>query len=417
MIGLNVVIKKSEIGGVLRAPSSKSVTHRALVCASLAYGKSRITSPLLCDDTEATIDALQLLGISIVKKENEIFVEGNVLKKPEREIFCRNSGTTLRFITALASLVGEECKITGNNSLMQRPIEPLLEALRKLGVECKKNGDTIFVKGKPLGGEVDIEGNVSSQFISALLLISPMIGEKVMIKCKNLESKPYVYLTLDIQKKFGVEILWSNVFEIFPQNYRPTKFEVEGDWSTVSNILVAGALCGKLSVEGLNLDSLQADKKIVEALKIMGAKIYVGKNKVTVEKSSLAPIEFDISDCPDLFPPLCILCSQANGTSIIYGTRRLKFKESDRLYVMKKNLEKMGVRCEVGENFFKIFGSKAFGTKVNPCDDHRIAMALATLALVAEGETTILNGECVNKSFPEFWNIMGRLGANIRVIS
>ncbi|MEM2154323.1 MAG: 3-phosphoshikimate 1-carboxyvinyltransferase, partial [Nitrososphaeria archaeon] len=116
-------------------------------------------------------------------------------------------------------------------------------------------------------------------------------------------------------------------------------------------------------------------------------------------------------------PPLCILSSQANGTSITYGTRRLKFKESDRLYVMKKNLEKMGVRCEVGENFFKIFGSKAFGTKANPCNDHRIAMALATLALVAEGETTILNGECVNKSFPEFWNIMGRLGANIRVIS
>lgn len=417
MIELNVAVKKSEIGGVVRVPSSKSVTHRALVCASLADGKSHITSPLLCDDTEATIDALQLLGINIVKEENEIFVEGNVLKKPEREIFCRNSGTTLRFITALASLVGEECKITGSNSLMHRPIEPLLEALRKLGVKCKKSGDIIFVKGKPSGGELDIEGNLSSQFISAILLISPTIGERIIVKCKNLESKPYIHLTLDVQRKFGVRVLLSNVFEILPQNYRPTKFEVEGDWSAASNILAAGALCGKVSVEGLNLNSLQADKKIIEALKAMGAKIWVGENKVTVEKSSLEPIEFDISDCPDLFLPLCILCSQANGTSVIYGVRRLKFKESDRLHVMKRNLEKMGIRSEVGENFFKIFGSKAFGAKVNPCNDHRVAMALATLALVAEGETTILNGECVNKSFPEFWNIMSRLGANIRVIS
>ncbi|MCX8188950.1 MAG: 3-phosphoshikimate 1-carboxyvinyltransferase [Nitrososphaeria archaeon] len=414
---MNTIIRKSEVSGILRAPPSKSITHRALVCSSLANGKSIIITPLLCDDTEATIDALQLLGINIIKKENKIFVEGNTLKQPEREIFCRNSGTTLRFITAIASLVGEECRITGSSSLMQRPIEPLLNALRSLGVRCGKNGDIIYVKGKPVGGEVNIEGNISSQFISAMLLIAPIIREKVLIKCSNIESKPYIDLTIDVQKKFGVEVKESNMFEIFPQEYRSTKFEVEGDWSSASNILVAGTLCGKVRVEGLNLKSLQADKKIFEILRNMDAKIWAGENMITAERSSLEPIEVDISDCPDLFPPLCTLCSQAKGTSIIYGVKRLKFKESNRLYVMKENLERMNIRCEVGENFFKIFGSKAFGAKIEPYNDHRVAMALATLALVAEGETTILDAKCVEKSFPEFWKVMMNLGANIRVIS
>ncbi len=416
MIKLKALIGKGEVSGSLKAPPSKSVTHRALVCSSLAEGKSLIISPLLCDDTEATIEALQLLGINMLKEEDKIFVEGNILKKPEREIFCRNSGTTLRFITAVASLVGEECKITGSSSLMQRPIEPLLEALRSLGVKCQKIGDTISVKGKPVGGEVKIEGNISSQFISALLLISPMIEKNVSIRCDNIESKPYVNLTVDIQRKFGVKVSWANGFEMFPQKYVPTKFEVEGDWSSASNILVAGALCGKVEVEGLNLESMQADRKIVEVLKAMGAKVWANGNMVMVEKSSLEPIEFDISDCPDLFPPLCVLCSQAKGKSIIYGVKRLKFKESNRVYVMKENLERMGIRSEVGENFFKIFGSKAYGAKIDPANDHRIAMALATLALVAEGETTMLSAECVRKSFPEFWKVMIGLGANVKVI-
>lgn len=407
----------SEVRGSLGAPPSKSVTHRALVCSSLAEGKSLITSPLLCDDTEATIEALQLLGINMIMEEDKIFVEGNILKKPEREIFCRNSGTTLRFITAVSSLVGEECKITGSSSLMRRPIEPLLEALRSLGVRCQKIGNTIYVKGKPVGGNVNIEGNISSQFISALLLISPMIGENVLIRCNNIESKPYINLTVDIQKKFGAKVLWSNGFEIFPQKYRPIKFGVEGDWSSASNILVAGALCGKVKVKGLNLESMQADRKIVGVLEAMGAKVWANENIVMVEKSSLESIEFDISDCPDLFPPLCVLCSQAEGESIIYGVERLKFKESNRLYVMKENLERMGIRSKVGENFFKIFGSKAYGAKIDPANDHRIAMALATLALVAKGETIISNAECVRKSFPEFWKVMIGLGANVRVIS
>ncbi|MGB9727114.1 MAG: 3-phosphoshikimate 1-carboxyvinyltransferase [Nitrososphaeria archaeon] len=411
-----VLVKKSCIDGAVRAPPSKSLTHRALVCSSLADGKSELVTPLLCDDTKATLEALETLGTKFSFKRDKVIVEGGQLKAPEREIFCRNSGTTLRFMTAVCSLVGSECKLTGSSSLMRRPIEPLLAALRQLGVDCRLDDMIVSVKGKPKGGEVKVYGEISSQFISAILLIAPLCEKKTLILCEKPSSKPYIRLTLEVQRKFGVKISGENMFEVQQQKYKPTMFKVEGDWSSAANILAAAALCGKAAVEELNLESVQADKRIIDMLKMMNVKVNVGGEKVVVEKSDLEAIEFDVTDCPDLFPIACILAAQAKGASIVHGIGRLRFKESNRVDVMIENLKKMGVRTELGEDSLKVYGSKPLGATINPYNDHRIAMAFTVLALVAEGETRILDGECVNKSFPEFWDAMKGLGANIKVI-
>ena len=419
VVKVQVSVRRSEIEGNFEAPPSKSVTHRALICSGLAEGRSVLLSPLVCDDTLATIDGLRRLGIMLDIKEDEMIVVGGKLKRPEKEIFCGASGTTLRFMTAVCSLVGEECELTGDKNLMERPMKPLLDALKHLGVECYQKNAMISVKGKPKGGEVDIRNDVSSQFISALLLISPLIEQGVVISSlTEVRSEPYVFLTLNVLKKFGINVKsYENVrFEVLPQKYRQTTFKVEGDWSSASYILVAGAVSGKVTVNGLDPKSLQADRTIIDVMEMMGVKVETDEGSITVRKSSLKPIEYDVSDCPDLFLPLCVLCSQANGGSKITGIDRLKFKESDRVEVMKRCLERMHVRTEIGGGSFKIFGSKTVGATIDPYGDHRIAMASAILGLTAEGQTTITDAECVSKSFPDFWDAMNGLNINMQVI-
>lgn len=419
VIKVQVLVRKSEIKGNFRAPPSKSVTHRALVCSGLAEGRSLLLSPLFCDDTLATMDGLKRLGVIFNIRKGRLIVDGGKLKKPEKEIFCGASGTTLRFMTAVCSLVGEECKLTGDENLMRRPMEPLLDTLRYLGVECYQKDMMIFVKGKPKGGEVNIKSNVSSQFISALLLISPIIEKEVFINSLiKVQSEPYIFLTLDVQKKFGVDVknFGNKRFEVLPQKYIPSTFKIEGDWSSASYILTAGAVSGEVTVYGLNLKSLQADKALIDVMKIMGIKVEIYDDLITVRKSSLKSIKFDVSDCPDLFLPLCVLCAQADGMSEITGINRLKFKESDRVEAMRRCLKKMHVKTEIEDNVFKIFGSKISGATIDPYDDHRIAMASTILSLTAEGKTIITNAECVNKSFPTFWNVINSLNVNMEVI-
>jgi len=418
VIEVLAVVKRSIIEGFFRVPPSKSITHRALVCAGLAKGRSIISSPLICDDTLATIEALRRLGVKIRLTGDKIVVDGGKLKPPKREIFCRSSGTTLRFMTALCSLVGDECRLTGNKSLMGRPMEPLLEALRQLGVECRIEGLTISVRGKPRGGEVNVRGDISSQFISALLLISPQIERETVISSQTkIHSQPYISLTMDVQSKFGAEVkrVGEASFKVLPRQYTPATFEVEGDWSSASYILTAAALAGKVVVEGLNPGSLQADMVIVNLLEEMGATVKREGESMTVVKSPLKPIEFDVSDCPDLFPALSILCSQADGSSLITGIERLVLKESNRVEAMETCLKKMKIKVEREKDAIRIVGSKAYGSKIYPYNDHRIAMACSILGLIAEGQTTIENAECVSKSFPEFWNVMKSLKADVKV--
>ncbi len=420
---MKVKIKPSTIEGQVVAPPSKSYTHRALVCSALANGESTIISPLNSDDTEATMDLLEKLGVKIRVKEDTWNVNGGQLYQPKGDLFCRESGTTMRFMTAICSLVNGTCRLIGGSSLSKRPMKPLIDGLKQLGVECasERGFPPVTVKGGLTGGQTKIPGDISSQFISALLLVAPLAKEDTeLILTTPLESKPYVLMTIDAQRQFGVEIGASEdlrEFWVKKHAYTPRNYKVEGDWSSAAFLLASGVLAGEIEVQNLNEKSLQADREILNVLKQMGAEAISKNRNIKLKKSELEALKFDVSDCPDLFPILTVLCAVAEGKSKLTGIKRLKIKESDRIAAMKEGLVRMNVAVMEEENSIIIKTSKPKGAIIDPKNDHRIAMAFAILSLVAEGETIIQDAECVSKSFPTFWDVMKYLGMNFEEIT
>jgi 3-phosphoshikimate 1-carboxyvinyltransferase len=398
------------------------VTHRALVCSALAEGYSVIREPLISEDTEATRRVLEQLGVGISRKDGAWKVAGGSLRKPEFDLHCGESGTTLRLVTALCSLVDGECKLIGGPSLSKRPIGPLVDGLKQLGTECESTGGlppvTVKGKGRLPGGEAVLPGDISSQFVSAILIAAPR-GEKdtTLRLTTRLESRPYIELTMEVQHIFGVSVEASEGMEKFRierQSYRPANVTVERDWSAAAFLLGAGALAGKVTVEDLNMGSSQGDAAILAILDEMGATVVCMGDSITVEMAPLSGIELDLSDSPDLFPVVASLCAAASGQSVLRGLRRLRLKESDRVAAMTGGLVGMGVRCELVGDILTIEGGSPKGCVIDPWGDHRIAMAFSILSLAAEGETTILDAECVSKSYPGFWGDLEALGVELR---
>ena len=419
---MKVTVKRSNLNGRFRAPPSKSYTHRGLICAALAEGRSRILSPLDSEDTEATAEVLEKLGVCITRDVMGWEVEGGRLLEPVKPLYCRESGTTLRLITALCTLVDGRSVLTGEPSLMRRPMGPLIDGLNQLGATCKtnENSSQVVVEGCGglKGGFAQIRGDVSSQFISAILLVAPWTEEGVTLKLTTpIESRPYINMTFEAQQAFGVET-WSSEdmdeFIVERQRYNPVEYLVEGDWSSAAYLIAGGVLTGSVEIQGLRVDSSQADAAVVDALRMMGADISIKDGFTAVEEASLRGLRFDVSDCPDLFPILSSLCAATKGRSVITGIRRLRLKESDRVSAMAEGLKCMGVKTSERENQLIIEGSNPKGGIINPYGDHRIAMAFGILGLAAEGDTTILDGGCVSKSFPGFWAALEDLGADVR---
>lgn len=419
---MNITIHRSNLDGSVEAPPSKSGTHRALFCAALADGESRIRSPLSCDDTLASADALSKLGVTTNWNNGSAHVSGlGELHGPSSEILCRESGTTLRFITAVCATTPYSAEVSGEPSLLKRPVADLAVALRNLGAYCESNDGypPVRVKGPIQGGAVQIPGNVSSQYVSALLLAAPLAKTPVEITVLDrLESKSYVNMTLEMQDKFSVHVDTNEdliKFHTKPQAYRSSDVEIEGDWSSAVFLLAAGALAGKVRVEALAQDPLQADRHLIDILKRMGAFAASDSSSVTVEKSLLRSVEVDVSGCPDLFPVLCSLCAVADGVSTITGIRRLRIKESNRVLAMGNGLRQMGIETHESENSFSVRGAKPHGAIINPFGDHRIAMAFAVLGLCTD-EATIVDAESVGKSYPSFWHDFRSLGADVKVV-
>jgi len=418
-----IKVKPSKVNGSISAPASKSMTHRALMCAALAEGESHIQSPLISDDTDATRRLLEELGITIEDVSDWYNIIGGTLNTPSDNLYCNESGTTMRLMTAICALVDGSCKLTGGEGLSKRPIGQLLDGLKQLGVECSSEDGyppvTVTGNGRLNGGIVEIPGDISSQYISALLLVAPYAEEQVDIMLTtSLESKPYVSMTMDVQRAFGVDVKASismEHFTVIPQNYTAKHYSVEGDWSSASYILAAGALTGEVSLSNLSQASSQADAVIYNILQDMGAGIWQTANIVTVSENSLHAVDIDLSDSPDLFPMIAALCSKAQGVSTLRGLRRLKYKESNRVEAMAEGLKSMGVKITKNEDTMMITGGETTGSTINPYNDHRIAMAFAVLALISKGETTILDAECISKSYPDFWDDIRRLGAEIEV--
>ena len=413
-------ISKSEIKGRVSAPSSKSYTIRGLVAAALAHGQSEIISPLGSDDTEAAMGVLNNISVSVIQGEDGWRVSGGNFHEPTVDLFCRESAATLRFMTAIGALVPGKCRLTSQPSLARRPIEPLLQALRQLGIVCLQDETSAVIvkKDRLRGGVTELPGNISSQFVSALLFISPCADEAITIRLTTpLESRPFVLMTIECLEKFGIKVEYSadlREYRTARQIYQPTQYQVEGDWSSASYLLALGALGGEIEVLNLNPSSLQGDRVILDFLKEMGASITVSPGSITVRKSDLKAIEADLTDCIDLLPTMAVLAAAAEGTSRFRGIARAHLKESDRPSAVGDGLTRMGIKITEKDNILSITGSPAKGAVIDSFGDHRIAMAFSLPGILA-GDTIIDGAECVSKTYPEFWDILKSIGGKVKL--
>jgi 3-phosphoshikimate 1-carboxyvinyltransferase len=416
---MKVSIDKSEIRGRVVIPSSKSYTLRGLICAAMAKGETEILSPLASDDTDAALDILSNIGVEVKQADNVWRVEGGNFKPTGKDLNCRDSGVTFRFMTAIASIIPGKHNLVPSAGLAKRPIEPLTDALGQLGVKLEKSSDgSIIIEGGMLkGGEAHIVGNISSQFISALLLVAPRAEKPVKIHVTTvLESKPFAGMTVEYLEKFGVKIKASEdyrEFEIAKQEYKPTRFRIEGDWTSASYPLALGAVLGEVEAENLNPNSLQGDKMILAFLRQMGARIEINGDTITVGKGKLKAIKAEFADVTDLLPTMGVLAAVADGDSEFTGIARTRLKESNRVSSLKEGLTRMGIKVVEEENRLVITGGKPRGAVIDTYNDHRNAMAFSILGALA-GNTVINGAECVAKTYPEYWDVAESIGMRLK---
>jgi 3-phosphoshikimate 1-carboxyvinyltransferase len=422
---MNVVIKKSVIDDfTFEAPPSKSYTHRAYAIALLADGLSTIVNPLRAGDTDSTLLACEAFGADLKTEDGKVGIKGTGgrLNTPPHEIDVGNSGTTIRLFTSIAALNGRVV-LNGDESIQNRPMQPLLDALSQLGVSArsiKENGmpPVEVMGGEIKGGSARIRGDISSQFISSLLIAAPYARNPVKIEVtKPLKSKPYVDVTLEIMKRFGVEIENHSYleFDVPVGKYRGRKYFIEGDYSQASYLLALGALCQKkVKVENLPRQTVQGDQAIVDILTKMGAKVIEREGSVTIESTTLEGVEVDLCDTPDLLPTVAALACRARGKTVIKNIENARLKESDRVSACASEFSKFGVKIKEGRDFLAIEGREEIkGGKVNSHGDHRMVMALAILGVCAEDETVIDNAETVGISFPGFFEALKNAGARV----
>jgi 3-phosphoshikimate 1-carboxyvinyltransferase len=425
---VSILVRKSKINGSARCPSSKSYSHRAIAISSLADKQSTITNVLLARDTLATLAGCCALGAQIKYEGTTLRVKGrDRFNPPENVINAENSGTTIRIMTAMSSLVRRGYTVlTGDQSLRRRPMQPILDALAQLGVEAystRENGTPpLVVKGGGIkGGTAVVDGSTSSQFISGLLITSIYAESKIVMKVKgNLVSKPYIAATLAVMKHFGVSIDHSSdMLEYYINNarYSATKFEVPSDFSTAALILAAGALAGeKIKVNGLNFALPQGDSQIVDILKRMGCVIRLDKRKgeVLVEGAErLEGGDFDLADTPDLLPVVSILALRAKSPVTITGVAHARVKETDRVANIAKELMKFGARVKEFHDGLKITAPLLIkNASLEAYNDHRLFMAFTIASMMTE-KSIVAGAESTDVSYPNFVSDMKDLGAKI----
>ncbi|HLN21356.1 MAG TPA: 3-phosphoshikimate 1-carboxyvinyltransferase [Bacteroidales bacterium] len=407
----------SEIRGSVRAPSSKSMTQRAVAAALLSNGKSIIRNPSYCDDALAAMSVAAGLGAKVEPQPGEVHITGSSVLK-ESKLNCGESGLAIRMFSPIAALYTVDITLSGSATLRKRPMSMICDALTQLHAQCKTTEGylPITIKGPLKGGKCEIDGSVSSQLLTGLLMALPLASKDSEISVKNLKSRPYVDMTIGILGEFGINVKNSD-YEVFTipgnQKYKAADYEVEGDWSGGAFLLVAGAIRGNLSISGLDLNSLQSDKLILRALENAGADMSVKKDIIEIKSSELRAFDFDATHCPDLFPPLAVLAAYCNGTSHITGVSRLIHKESNRAETIRNEFGKLNVRIEIKDDIMSITGGKPEGGKVESHEDHRIAMAMQVLSLGASGRIYLRDSQCIGKSYPDFYKDMKSLGALI----
>jgi 3-phosphoshikimate 1-carboxyvinyltransferase len=408
-------VEPSVIKGQLKAPSSKSMTQRAIAAALLADGQSIIYNPSYCDDSLAAMSIAVGLGARVEPQANELKITGSCILK-ESKLNCGESGLAIRMFSPIAALYPAEITMAGANSLKKRPMSMIGEALNQLGVKCTSTGGflPLTIQGPIVGGYCEIDGSVSSQLLTGLLMALPLAAKNSEIKVNNLKSKPYIDMTIQILRSFGIEIRKTgyDMFHISGnQKYIPHNYTVEGDWSGGAFLLVAGAVNGQLNIQGLRTDSMQSDMAIINALEKAGAQMKIRDNQIEISKSKLKAFEFDATESPDLFPPLVALASYCDGVSSFKGVSRLIYKESDRAAALKEEFGKMNIKIEIKDDVMCVTGGQPSGARVESHNDHRIAMAVAVASLGATGRVYIRDSQCVGKSYPVFFDDLRHLGA------
>jgi len=373
----------------------------------------------MSDDMKATIGAVEALGARVTVSENRITVDGsNTFRTIKPKIDCLESGSTLRFMIPVAAVSGSEITFTGKGRLPERPIGPYLECLPKAGVSCETEGGLpLKISGKLQSGEFSLPGNISSQFITGLLLALPLLpGDSVIKLTTPLESSGYVDLTIDVMERFGVEIECRNgsYFVKGNQKYTACNFQTEADWSQAAFWIAAGALGADISCNGLNPDSKQGDKAMLDVMAKFGAKV----TPKGARSGILSGCEIDASQIPDLVPPIAAVAALSKGTTVIRGAQRLRIKESDRLECIAKGLSALGANVEVTADGLIIKGvDELRGGTADGCNDHRIVMALAIAAMRSRGQVIINGCECINKSYPDFFKDYNSLGGSAYVVN
>ncbi|MCX6261865.1 MAG: 3-phosphoshikimate 1-carboxyvinyltransferase [Bacteroidia bacterium] len=408
-------VEPSFVRGEIKAPPSKSMTQRAIAAAMLADGQSLLLNPSYCDDSLAAMSIAVSLGARVEPQADKMKIMGSGELK-EKKLNCGESGLAIRLFSPIAALFDEEITMTGAGSLKKRPMRMIEDALNQLGVKCSSTDGflPLTIKGPLKGGYCEIDGSVSSQLLSGLLMSLPLAEDKSVIKVNNLKSKPYIDMTLGVLRDFGIMIT-NERFEFFrvpgQQKYLPVNYEVESDWSGGSFLLVAGAINGDLKVRGLRTDSFQSDMAILKALERAGATMKISEGKVEISKSDMEGFEFDATESPDLFPPLVALASYCKGITKLKGASRLVHKESDRASALSEEFGKMNIKIEINDDYLIVTGGKVKGARINSHDDHRIAMAAAVAALGASDTVYIKDSHCIAKSYPGFFDDLRKVGA------
>lgn len=421
---MNIRLKPCRFCGEVTAISSKSDAHRLLIASALSDRQTFIRCNARSADITATVNCLNSLGADIK------FVDGGISVKPIKEkrksavLDCNESGSTIRFLLPVAASLGTNTEFTGGGRLPERPLSPLREQMEAHGVVFSPiNVFPVKINGKMISGEFTIKGNISSQFITGLLFALPLLnGNSIITVIPPVESRPYIDMTLNTLKKFGITVTEKSNSFFIPggQKYAsPGTVESEGDWSNSAFFLTAGAVSGRVTVTGLDVSSVQGDKQILAILKEMGAEITVEQGGITVKKGDLHGINIDARNIPDLVPIISVAAAAANdGETVITGAERLKIKESDRLTAVYESFKALGVDISKTDDGLVINKTGIVGGgAVSGYNDHRMVMALSVLSAVSSGDIILRGAEAVNKSYPNFFEDFSSLGGSYNVIN
>ncbi len=414
---MDASVPLGSVHGTLTPPCSKSYAQRALAASLLAEGVTTLRNIEFCQDTRSALHCIRALGARIEEQEEATLRIQGGLRPLDLRLQVGESGLASRLFTPIASLWNHPIRIEGTGSLLERPMQMMIAPLRHLGVEVSDTAGRLpfEVCGPMRGGEIEVDGSTSSQFITGLLLALPLATEDTTLHVDQAVSTPYLDMTIDTAERFGVEIFHKEYREFFVpggQRYQATDLRIEGDWSAAAMLLVAGAVAGEVRVESVSALSKQADTVILDALTRAGAHIEVEPNAVTASRpEQLQAFEFDATQCPDLFPALAALAANAEGVTTIYGIHRLHHKESDRAETLRQEYAKVGIEITLDEEYDRMLirGGAIQAARVDSHNDHRIAMSLAVAALRSNGTMQIEDAECVAKSYPDFFADLERI--------